>query len=142
MSEQEQGAEHLDTASAALILARLYRAQGKYEQAEPLYQRSLAICEQQLGPLHPHTQIFRRNYVALLRTMGRDAEAGALETKCTCRSSVIDQLLAKGFFIDPALRKQYQSDEKQLSVCLRRQSIGQTRGRHCQYLGLATSLGR
>jgi tetratricopeptide (TPR) repeat protein len=81
MSTQEQGAEHLDTARDASTLASLYDAQGKYEQAEPLYQRALAICEQQLGPLHPHTLIVRRNYSALLRTMGRDAEAVALETK-------------------------------------------------------------
>ena len=81
MSEQKQGAEHLDTARDALTLAYLYRAQGKYEQAEPLYLRALAIYEQQLGPMHPNTQIIRGNYVALLRTMGRDAEAVAIETK-------------------------------------------------------------
>jgi tetratricopeptide (TPR) repeat protein len=104
VSAQEQGAEHLDTARDALTLAylfktqqlgplhpstasslnnlaELYRVQGKYEQAEPLYVRSLAICEQQLGPLHPTTQIIRGNYSALLRTMGRDAEARAIETK-------------------------------------------------------------
>ena len=81
MSEKQQGAEHLDTASAASTLASLYQAQGKYEQAEPLYVRALAISEQQLGPEHPLTQIIRRNYVALLRTMGRDAKARALETK-------------------------------------------------------------
>jgi tetratricopeptide (TPR) repeat protein len=81
MSTQQQGAEHLDTARDALALAELYRAQGKYEQAEPLLVRALAICEQQLGPLHPHTLIVRGNYVALLRAMGRDAEAVALETK-------------------------------------------------------------
>ena len=43
MSEQEQGAEHLDTARDASTLAYLYRVQGKYEQAEPLYVRALAI---------------------------------------------------------------------------------------------------
>ena len=31
-------------------LAELYRAQGKYEQAEPLYQRAMAIVEKALGP--------------------------------------------------------------------------------------------
>ena len=55
--------------------------QGNYEQAEPLYLRALAIREQQLGPLHPPTQIIRGNYIALLRTMGRDAEARVFETK-------------------------------------------------------------
>ncbi len=81
MSEQQQGAEHLDTASSLDNLALLYQAQGKYEQAEPLNQRALAIYEQQLGPDHPYAQIIRGNYVVLLRTMGRDAEARAIETK-------------------------------------------------------------
>ena len=53
--------------------------QGQYEQAEPLFQRALAICEQQLGPQHPTTQAIRANYARLLRTMGRDAEAAALD---------------------------------------------------------------
>ena len=33
----------------------LYYEQGKYEQAQPLLQRALAIREQQLGPDHPDT---------------------------------------------------------------------------------------
>ena len=33
----------------------LYCKQGKYEQAEPLLQRALLICEQQLEPDHPDT---------------------------------------------------------------------------------------
>jgi tetratricopeptide (TPR) repeat protein len=81
MSTQEQGAELLDTARDALTLGYLYKVQGKYEQAEPLYERALAICEQQLGLKHPDTQSTRRNYVALLRAMGRDEEARAIETK-------------------------------------------------------------
>jgi tetratricopeptide (TPR) repeat protein len=81
MSEQEQGAEHLDTARDASTLAYLYRVQGEYEQAEPLLVRALVIYEQQLGPEHPLTQIIRGNYSALLRAMGRDEEATVLETK-------------------------------------------------------------
>ncbi len=81
LSEQQQGAEHLDTARDAFTLASLYFEQGKYEQAEPLYVRALAIREQQLGPQHPDTQIIRGNYIALLRTVGRDEEATMLETK-------------------------------------------------------------
>jgi hypothetical protein len=34
-------------------LAALYYAQGQYAQAEPLYNRSLAIWEKALGPDHP-----------------------------------------------------------------------------------------
>jgi hypothetical protein len=43
--------------------------QGKYEQPEPLYQRALAICEQQLGAQHPTTQTVRKNYARLLQNM-------------------------------------------------------------------------
>ena len=34
-------------------LAELYRNQGRYAEAEPLYKRSLAIREKALGPDHP-----------------------------------------------------------------------------------------
>jgi len=81
IQEKQLGPEHPGTANSLNNLAGLYQAQGKYEQAEPLFERALAICELQLGPLHPHTQIIRRNYVALLRTVGREAEAVAIETK-------------------------------------------------------------
>ena len=36
-------------------LANLYWQQGKYVEAEPLYQRALALREQRLGPDHPDT---------------------------------------------------------------------------------------
>jgi tetratricopeptide (TPR) repeat protein len=118
---QELGPDHPDTAESLNNLAILYFYQGKYEQAEPLYQRALAIYEQQLGPLHPDTalsiwwlavlseqqqqyekaaslyprafsiyeralgpqhpttQRIRANYARLLRMMGHDAEAAALD---------------------------------------------------------------
>jgi hypothetical protein len=44
----------------------LYQAQGKYAEAEPLYKRALASCEQ-LGVSHPTTQIVRQNYTSLLQ---------------------------------------------------------------------------
>src|SRR5450755_3291043 len=77
--EQQLGPQHPDTAPSLNDLAGLYRAQGKYEQAEPLYQRALAIYEHVLGPQHPTTQRIRANYAHLLHTMGRDAEAAALD---------------------------------------------------------------
>jgi tetratricopeptide (TPR) repeat protein len=36
-------------------LATLYRDQGRYAEAEPLFQRALQIREQQFGPEHPET---------------------------------------------------------------------------------------
>jgi hypothetical protein len=53
-------------------LAGLYDAQGRYEQAEPLYQRALMIDEQQLGREHPTTQTVREDYVTLRQTMDHE----------------------------------------------------------------------
>jgi hypothetical protein len=47
------GADHPDVAASLNNLAGLYRAQGRYGEAEPLYRRSLQIVEQQLGADHP-----------------------------------------------------------------------------------------
>ena len=78
MSEQEQGAEHLDTARDASTLAYLYHAQGKYEQAEPLYVRALAIREQQLGPEHPDTAKSLNNLAVLYHAQGKYEQAEPL----------------------------------------------------------------
>ena len=61
--------EHPRLATALNNLASLYKRQGKYEQAEPLYQRALAIREQQLGPEHPTTVTIQEKYHALVRDM-------------------------------------------------------------------------
>jgi tetratricopeptide (TPR) repeat protein len=78
MSEQEQGAEHLDTARDASTLAGLYHAQGKYEQAEPLYVRALAIREQQLGLQHPDTARSLNNLAELYQAQGKYEQAEPL----------------------------------------------------------------
>ncbi|MFM8922532.1 MAG: tetratricopeptide repeat protein, partial [Microcystis panniformis] len=43
------GKEHPAVATSLNNLANLYCAQGKYAEAEPLFLRSLEICEKQLG---------------------------------------------------------------------------------------------
>ena len=62
-------------------LAVLYRTQGNYAQAEPLYQRSLAIREKVLGPEHPDVATSLENYADLQRKMKRDAEAKKMEAR-------------------------------------------------------------
>ncbi len=63
-------------------LAKLYRAQGRYAEAEPLYKRSLAIREKALGPEHPNVATSLENYANLLRETGRTAEeAGKMEAR-------------------------------------------------------------
>jgi len=51
---------------------------GRYAEAEPLYQRSLAIREQQLGADHPDTAQGLNSLALLYYAMGRYAEAEPL----------------------------------------------------------------
>src|SRR5260221_344268 len=44
---------HTIAAASHTNLGDLYQGQGKYPQAEPLYQRALALREQELGATHP-----------------------------------------------------------------------------------------
>ena len=62
-------------------LASLYQDQGNYAEAEPLYQRSLAIWEKALGPEHPNVAQRLENYAALLRETGRDDRAADMEDR-------------------------------------------------------------
>jgi tetratricopeptide (TPR) repeat protein len=48
-------------------LAALYRSQGKYSEAEPLYLEALAISEQSLDSDHPLARRFRENYQLFLQ---------------------------------------------------------------------------
>ena len=53
-SARRRSAPTTPTSALALNnLAALYQAQGRYAEAEPLYQRALAIREKALGPDHP-----------------------------------------------------------------------------------------
>ena len=62
-------------------LAGLYHQQGKYNEAEPLYKRSLAIVEKALGPEHPQVATSLENYADLLRKTDRNEEAEKLEER-------------------------------------------------------------
>ena len=62
-------------------LAVLYEAQGHYAEAEPFYQRALAIWEKALGPEHPHVAASLENYAALLRDTGRGDLATMMELR-------------------------------------------------------------
>ncbi len=62
-------------------LAELYHAQGRYAEAEPFYERALAIWEKVLGPDHPHVAKGLENSAALLRKTGRATEAAKMEAR-------------------------------------------------------------
>jgi Tfp pilus assembly protein PilF len=55
-----------DTAGSLNNLAGLYKSQGKYAEAEPLYVRALAILINVLGEKHPDTQTVLSNYAMFL----------------------------------------------------------------------------
>ena len=59
-------------------LAGVYGAQGRYADAEPLYQRALAICERVLGPDHPNTASSLHGLAHVYNAQGRYAEAEPL----------------------------------------------------------------
>ena len=59
-------------------LAALYRAQGKYGEAEPFYKRALAIREKVLGPDHPDVATSLNNLAGLYETQGKYGEAEPL----------------------------------------------------------------
>lgn len=50
-------------------------------EAEPLYQRALAIREKALGPEQPDVADVLENYASLMRKIGNDAEAEKLEAR-------------------------------------------------------------
>jgi tetratricopeptide (TPR) repeat protein len=79
--EQHLGPEHPLTAQGLHNLAVSYYEQGKYAEAEPLFKRALAIRTQVLKEGHPLTQSTRQWYALLLRKLGREQEATALETQ-------------------------------------------------------------
>ncbi len=56
-------------------------AQGRYAEAEPLYQRSLAIDEKVLGPEHRGVAIDLNNLAALYDDTGKYAEAESLHKR-------------------------------------------------------------
>ena len=59
-------------------LAELYRAQGRYADAEPLYLEALEIKRTALGAAHPDTATSLNNLAQLYRAQGRYADAEPL----------------------------------------------------------------
>nr|WP_277881789.1 tetratricopeptide repeat protein [Leptolyngbya sp. FACHB-60] len=59
-------------------LAVLYRSQGRYSEAEPLYLAAIAIVYQRLGENHPNTQTILGNFVVLLQAVVAAGQAHIL----------------------------------------------------------------
>ncbi len=59
------------------LRACLHRCAGKYDEAEPLYRRALAIREKALGPQHPDTATSINNLAGLLASQGASEHPAA-----------------------------------------------------------------
>ena len=70
--------DHPDVATALNSLAFLHDSLGRYADAEPLYQRSLAIREKALGRDHPDVANSLNNLAGLYYDQGRYADAEVL----------------------------------------------------------------
>ncbi|MBD2461950.1 tetratricopeptide repeat protein [Oscillatoria sp. FACHB-1407] len=70
--------ESTDWAWLLVCTGYYLKDQGRYSETEPLYVRSLAIYEQQLGREHPHVASSLNNLAALYRSQGRYSEAEPL----------------------------------------------------------------
>src|SRR5437016_2875790 len=73
--EKALGPEHPYVAQSLNNLAELYRANGEYAKAEPLYQRELAIREKALGPEHTYVATSLHNLAELYRANGEIKQA-------------------------------------------------------------------
>jgi len=84
--ERELGRDHPTTATSLNNLAVLYFSMGRYEDAMPLYERSLGIRERELGSNHASTAASLNNLAGLYRSMGRygEAEGFYIKSLVTC----------------------------------------------------------
>ena len=72
---EKLGPEHPDVGAALNHLAFFYNSQGKYDEAEPLLERSLAIWENALGPEHANVASALNNLAIIYARGGRDRDA-------------------------------------------------------------------
>ena len=85
-------------------LAELYREQGKYEEAEPLYRRAIAIGEKVLGPEHPRLAIWLNNLALLYLALGKYGEAEPLYRRSL---GIFEKVLGKGHRSTEIIRANY-----------------------------------
>jgi len=77
-AESAFGRDHSNTLISVSWLGFVYRAQGRYDEAEPLFLRALEASERVLGKEHPSTLASVNNLALLYRAQGRYGEAEPL----------------------------------------------------------------
>lgn len=79
--EQYLGTHHSRTAFNYYHLAQLYVTIERFEEAEVFYRNALSIWERTFGPDHPAVIRVLKEYIHLLRKLGRVSEAQLLEIR-------------------------------------------------------------
>ena len=79
--QETLGADHPRVTIAMESLAGVYLMAGRYAEAAPRYARLLERVEAKLGPVHPDVARILDSYAIALRSLDRDDEASALETR-------------------------------------------------------------
>jgi tetratricopeptide (TPR) repeat protein len=68
------GDEHPDVATSFNNLAALYESQGRYSEAEPLFQQALALRQKLLGDEHPSVATSFNNLADFTNLRGATAK--------------------------------------------------------------------
>ena len=107
MTRKLLGEEHPSVATSLNNLAALYRSQGRYEEAEPLYQQALAMTRKLLGEEHPSVATSLNNLAALYRSQGRYEEAEPLYQQAL---EIAEQVLGKNHPNTNIIRANYEKN--------------------------------
>jgi len=70
-AQQAYGQKHFSILKSLTVLGRLYKAQGRYELAEPVYVQTVELCKSLLGEKNPNTLIAMDNLSNLYQAQGR-----------------------------------------------------------------------
>ena len=96
-------------------LADACRAQGRYEQAEPLYLRALAQAEASFGAEHLTVAAVLNNLAVLLKKQARYAEAETLYSRAL---AIFECVLAPDHPEIATCRENYASLLRTMSCCI------------------------
>jgi tetratricopeptide (TPR) repeat protein len=78
--EKNFGPNHIRISASLNNLAKLYQMQKRYDLAEPLYLRSVAIREKNDAD-NPNSLIILNNLAEMYREQGKNGQVESIETK-------------------------------------------------------------
>jgi hypothetical protein len=80
----ELGKEHPSTLTSMSNLGSVLSDQGKYEQAEEMHRKTLALCETVLGKEHPSTLTNINNLGLTLSAQGKYEQGEEMHSSISC----------------------------------------------------------